>query len=521
MPTEISPVSASIGDYAIAAVSGLLIALTFPDYGFWPLAWVGLAPLFIVLRGKTLLCATGLGFVTGLVYFGPTLYWISNTMTNFASMPLWIAGGATSLMVSAAALYPAAVAHLFNRIERRFGWETALLMAPFCWITLEFIRGNQFDFSFTWARLADSQYVFLPIIQMADIAGEEGLGFLIVLANTAVAKVFWWAMQPAKDKKRFPGGHVAITAGLIAMALLYGYWRLEAPAKPDVEKIKVALIQGNIDQSKKWRREYRDVQIEIYKTRSIDAARKGAKLIVWPETAAPFYFGVNRTYDEKLLSLARDTKAPIIFGAPGFKKEGKETVSFNRAWVARPDGFTQKYDKIHLVPFGEYVPFKKMLFFINRVVTAIGDMRPGASLDLLDTGGSHVGVQICYEIIFPKYSREIAKLGAGAIANITNDSWYGVSPASNQMMAMAVFRAVENRIPVLRAAQTGVSAVIDSTGKITSRTRLFVEDTLIKEIALKKGGVTIYGETGNLFSWICVVATLFALSYRRVKRRRG
>jgi apolipoprotein N-acyltransferase len=504
---------------AAATLSGAALAVAFPDYSLWPLAWVGLVPLLLALRGKNPAHGALLGFITGAVLFQTVIWWIINTVTQFGHMPLWIAALVQALFLFAISSYTAFFGFAATWIARRSSEDLALAAAPPLWVAIEFARGAMGHLAFPWARIADSQYLVTPIIQIADTLGEEGLSFLIVLANTAAIKVLLYFMNRRSGKAAFPSAWAAVSMALILCAVIYGFWKL-GEKRPQAQPVRVALIQGNIDQARKWDKPYLMPQLEIYTRRTTEAAREGIKTIIWPETAAPFFFGQDPTGDAMIKELSRETGATIIFGAPAFTERDGRIFEYNRSWIARPDGFTQSYDKVHLVPFGEYVPFANVLSFIHRVVTAIGEMEPGADVNLLDAGEFKAGVQICYEVIFSRYSRAISRMGGTALINITNDSWYGDSPASRQSLAMGVFRAVENRMPFIRSAQSGVSAIVTDRGVITGQTPLFVETTLIGEFTPKTSPPTVYAKLGDLFSWICALVSAAIAVYAAVFFRR-
>ena len=504
--------------FGLAALSGAVLSLSFPGYGVWPLAWVGFLPFLAAVRNKSLLSAPFLGWVMGIFYFGLSLGWVKNTLTDFGHLPLWLAIFVNFLMVTVLALYTGLFSYIYVKIAQKSGEATALAFAPFIWVAVEFFRGNFWFLAFPWLRLADSQYAVLTLIQVADIAGEEGIGLLMVTVNVALYALLRWRQTPPVALSTFPVQQVAYATLLLALTLFYGLVKLSDYAPTPGEGVKVALVQGNIDQQRKWDTDYRAEQVSLYIRKTGEAVANGAKLIVWPEASAPFYFNQEQLYSPMVEELVSSGKIPILFGSPGYEKKGNETVAYNRAWVVRPDGGKEKFDKVNLVPFGEYIPLKKILFFLDKMVSGIGDMEPGEELKPLDAGGYLLGAQICYEIIFPQYSRTLAEKGATVLVNITNDSWYGRTAASHQSLAMAVYRAVENRKPVLRAAQTGISAIVQPDGSITGETNLFEEAILYGHFTPVRGK-TLYNTTGDILSWLCATFTLYGLFFLGRKRR--
>jgi apolipoprotein N-acyltransferase len=288
--------------------------------------------------------------------------------------------------------------------------------------------------------------------------------------------------------------------------------------------VTVAAVQGDIDQSRKWDVDYRSVQVERYVHLTGWAVDRGARLVVWPETAAPYYFGHEPALDAAMVRLATENDLLLLFGAPAMGREAVsgKPVSYNRAWLVDPAGNATFYDKVRLAPFGEYVPFTDLLFFIRALAAPIGDIHPGEALAPMTGGEWSVGAQICFEAIFPQYSRRLTADGAQVLAIITNDSWFGRTPSSRQALAMGVLRGVENRIPVVRAAQSGVSAIVTAEGRILQATDLFTVAVAMGDIVPRPSGapLTFYTLTGDLFRWLCVVMALvpFALP-RRFGRR--
>ncbi|MDH5637831.1 MAG: apolipoprotein N-acyltransferase [Nitrospinota bacterium] len=504
--------------YGASAFAGTGMALTYPDYGLWPLAWFTVAPFLFTLRGRAPHHGAWLGFVFGLFYFGPTLTWLSNTMTNYGHMPVWLAALVNALAVVIISLFTAFFGWLTAWIGRKTSGDMALLCVPVIWVAVELFRSHLPILAFPWARLADGQYLFLSFIQIADFCGEEGAGFLIMLVNAVWASMIWWM---ADKSRRFPIRLAAVAFILFVSSMVYGQARLAQSEKINGAPVPVALLQGNIDQARKWDRGYQREQVKMYIDMTLKASAHGAKLVVWPEAAATFYFGKDPYYDGLIRQVAQMAKVTILFGAVDSGERDGKRISFNSAWILDMGGHAEKYDKVRLAPFGEFVPLPKLLFFVHQIAHSIGDVTPGDQVHTLDAGGLRLGPQICFEIIFPQYSAQLAAMGAGAIVTITNDSWFGMSPASRQSMSMAVFRAVENRIPVLRAAQSGVSAIIGPDGRITAETPLFVKTTLFGQYIPRTGPPTFYSLYGWLIPWFFALGGVAIVVWTYIGARRA
>jgi apolipoprotein N-acyltransferase len=253
-----------------------------------------------------------------------------------------------------------------------------------------------------------------------------------------------------------------------------------------------------------------------YKDLTLKAAQSKPQLIVWPETATPFFYNQNQAGTQFVNDLAQQTKIPILFGSP----YRENNTHYNSAYLVSETGNTQgRYNKIHLVPFGEFVPFRKILFFVEKMVAMIGDFGRGNAATIFDVAGHKVGVSICYEMIFPDLMRQAVKNGAHLLVNITNDAWFSKSAASYQHMSMGALRAVENRVPIVRAANTGISGAIMANGTLQDETSLFVEAAQITKVTPRQGGLTFYSNYGDVFSWLCLMATgLIAITgLRKIK----
>jgi len=277
----------------------------------------------------------------------------------------------------------------------------------------------------------------------------------------------------------------------------------------------VAVIQGNIDQSKKWDPAFQQETLKRYQDLSDAAAAQKPRqdLLVWPETAAPFFYGVDERLSQQLDDIVRKIGEALLFGSPGVTMQNGEAQLQNRAYLLSPEavplGF---YAKEHLVPFGEYVPLQSILFFVHHLVQAAGDFVPGHNPSPLTLGNQRFGVLICYEGIFPELARRTVLRGASSLVNITNDAWYGKTSAPYQHLEIESWRSIECRTPLIRAANTGISAIIDATGKFYGSIPLDEQGYLVATVhPFHK--LTIYVKWGDFFAMICILTTVAGLLY--------
>jgi apolipoprotein N-acyltransferase len=300
---------------------------------------------------------------------------------------------------------------------------------------------------------------------------------------------------------------------LVSIVVAYGNWRLTSLEGNLGPSFKVALVQGNIAQDTKWDPAFQQTTLEKYWRLTRKVAKEQPQLVIWPETATPFYFLADRKNSETLLRQVRQMQIPLLFGSPAYGRKGELLRFYNRAYLLDGHGMLiGYYDKIHLVPFGEYVPWKNILFFVDKLVQAAGDFASGEQAVVLDLPPAKLGVLICYEAIFPELSRDLVNAGANFLVNITNDAWFGRSSAPYQHLSMAVLRSVENRVPIARCANTGISSLIDSRGRILRVTGLF-EDAAILGIIQLGDAKTFYTRYGDWVTWICLFVTVFAFGY--------
>ncbi len=505
----------------LSLLSGVLLISIFPKFNLEILAWVSLVPLFMAIRKTSPLASLKLGFITGFVYFLGILYWIINAMTQYGGMPLMVSIAVLILLSGYLALYVSLWTFLLSAFSFQLP-AIRYILAPFLWVSLELIR-THFLTGFPWANIGYSQFKTLPIIQIADITGVYGVVFIIVMTNAALA-LFIESFYDRKLKP-FATRYMLITAILITSFSIYGFWRLNifnSTLNTQHSTLKVALIQGNIEQDMKWDEKYQNEVFDAHLNLTMLASREKPDLIVWPESATPFYFQADGNFRAKMIELAQKSESFLLFGTPGYEISDGKIVPYNRAYLLSPQGdVAGKYDKIHLVPFGEYVPLRKILFFIDKMVVGIGDFQSGEEHTVMDISKGKFGTLICFEVIFPDLVRRFVKNGAEFLVTITNDGWYGKTSAPYQHIAMVTFRAVENRIPIVRAANTGISGIIEPTGRITKETDIFTRIYLSGEINIGSSQKTFYTQYGDIFAYICSAITLllillFKKSYNKI-----
>jgi apolipoprotein N-acyltransferase len=385
------------------------------------------------------------------------------------------------------------------------------LTVPALWTALELARTYVFS-GFPWALLGYSQHSLLPVIQMADITGVYGVSFLIVFVNTAL-------MEFLLDRKKY---YLPImTAVVVGAVLTYGFMQLREPEGRG--SIKVSVVQGNIEQDKKWDTAYQADVIATYTRLTKEALRDRPDLVIWPETATPFYFGgggkENIALTADLRKFVRMNNTALLFGSPTYEVRPGRVVRLRNSafFVTRSGAVEAMYHKLHLVPFGEYVPLKSVLFFVEKMVQAIGDFQAGSEYTVMaiqngQSAGRPVKLStvICYEIIFPDLVRRFVDRGASVMTTITNDAWFGRTSAPYQHFTMAVFRAVENRVPVARAANTGVSGFIDAKGRVLEKSNIFNE-TYLTQTLTPGNRKTLYTRYGDVFAYACALLAFVML----------
>jgi len=493
-------------------VSGLLLVLSFPKFGHGAVAWVALVPLLVALPGTSGWRAFRLGYITGAVSALGLLYWVSLVVVQYGDIPLPIGIAIMVALCLAFALFPSVFAWVAARLAASFG-ARGLLGAPLVWVGTELLRAHT-AFQFPWCQLGYSQYRNLPAIQIASVTAVYGVSFLLVASSALLA--FLVVERDARSRRAAVAGLVLLVGGTLGG----GAWALRRPLV-EAGQVRVGLVQGGIRQEEKWAPGSAWDNIGRHVQLTDEAAARGARLVVWPESAVPFLFDRHATLADALRRTVTARDIYLFFGNDDREIEGQGRI-FVGAKLLTPEGdLTLRYHKIQLVPFGEYVPMQPLFTlggrFAAKVVREVSDFSPGSEPVVAEVDGHLVGGFICYEAIFPALVRRFAADGAELLINVTNDAWYGTTSAPHQHLAMAAFRAVENRRYMVRAANTGITAVVDPWGRVLEPTRLFDRTVLVRDVPFI-AEKSLYTRYGDAFARGCLAAAL-ALVAATVRRR--
>ena len=481
-----------------------MLAASFPKFGHPAFAWIALTPLLVAVAleqtsGRSMLRIVRLGLLTGVVYFGGTLYWVVGVMTTYGGLPWLVALLVGALLVAYVAIYPAVFALLVARAVRTFG-VLGVWLAPCFWVATEWVRSS-FGGGFPWVLFGASQARVVPIVQVASVTGVYGLSWLLALVGAAAAAVVLSRRRTHLAGAALVGVLVVATATVGAMRVREG--SLVTRGAP----LRVGLIQGNVEQDVKWNPQFADPIMG----RQLDLSRRvigqGAALVIWPESSIPFYFNDEPARAEPVRRLAAQAQTPFLIGTDEFERTATGDKYYNSAVLVGPDGRSRSsYHKMRLVPFGEFVPMKRLLFFVGPLVQAVSDFSPGTEPYVFDIDGYHVSVAICYESVYPWIGRAFVQRGSELLATVTNDAWFDRSSAAYQHFEQAGLRAVEEGRYVVRAANTGISGAVDPYGRPLVETRLFDLTAVTVDVRLLTDR-TIYSRFGDIIAWLSLAVT--------------
>src|SRR5712671_3279744 len=522
--------------WLLVSLSSLLQVLIFPLAGIYIFSWVAFAPLIVALlrarRAGALeidgslnleaakpMQAFLLAYTSGVLWYAGTCYWIYDTMHQYGGLSAPLALLALLLFCLYLGLYHG----LFGLLLSLAGGpghdnRRALVAAPFLWVAVELAR--TLVTGFPWNLLGTAQVDNISLSRITTWTGVYGVSFEIMLVNVALAAAF---LVPKKKRSTL------LIASLAAAAVLQAGRLVEAPAIP-VDRAAL-LVQENIPVDANWTRdnfqrtlhELTDLTVKAASNSAADSKTGKVDLIVWPESPAPF-FSSDPLFRDPVSQMARQARSWVVTGAIGNLPAAHSMTSasqvFNSAAVISPAGdWTARYDKIHLVPFGEYLPFPRLLAFAGGLTKEVGEFQRGTSREPLVAGNAKLGVFICYESVFPGEVREFADHGAQVLVNISNDGWYGDSGAYAQHLNQTRMRAIENDRWILSATDTGVTASIDPWGRIAAQVPRKQRTILIAPYALTSV-TTFYTRHGDWYAYLCAIISVGALLGRFASRRK-
>jgi apolipoprotein N-acyltransferase len=525
--------------WGLALVSAALQVAIFPLPGLHWLAWIAVAPLIVaILRAHApdtlqlagssrLLPATPLqgfllGYVCGIFWLAGTCYWIFDTMHRYGGLPIPVAALALLLFCMYVGLYHglfglllAVVAGSKSTVSPA-AIRRALVAVPFLWVGVELARTR--ITAFPWELLGYSQTANFALTRIATLTGVYGLSFEIALVNSVFAAAFLAAPGVAKDRRRW------ILAAVCGAAVILQAGQLLAPPPASADRTAL-LVQPNIpiQSGEMWTREYFEDTLRDLTAISLHpygvSAGQHVDLIVWPESPSPFYTN-DPLFRDAISELARQSGSWVVAGSigitPAMHSEGQSSQIYNSAALVGPSGLWMgRYDKVHLVPFGEYLPFPQVFGFAGGLTKEVGEFQHGASHAPLNAGGEGLGTFICYESIFPDEVRQGPLQGAQVLVNISNDGWYGDSGAWNQHLQQTQMRAIENGRWLLSATNTGMTASIDPFGRIVAAIPRKVRSALAAPYALT-AGTTFYTRHGDWFAYLCAIISLGAIISRLI-----
>jgi len=471
----------------LPVISGVLYFLAFPSFGIWPLAWVFAVPLLLAVEHADTRQALLSGLIAGLVAWAGVVYWIALVMNTYGGMSLFTAILLLLLLLFYLALYFAA----FSWAAARIGPSRyAVLILPGIWTGLELFRSYAVFSGFPWALLGHSQLPFTALAQTAELGGVFLVSALVMAANVAVYQAL---------KRRY--APLVFAAVLVAAGISFGLWRIQA-GHFDGVPMKAAVAQANVPQDQKWRPEKVDSVLETYLSLTREAMDRGADLVVWPETACTFYLFRHWPQTMRVLDLSKGNQVDLLVGSPAYE-EGR---FYNRAYLLRDARIQGEYDKVHLVPFGEYLPLAGLLRrYFNGLTAEVGNFSPGQVVEPVED----IGVLICFESIFPDISRELCAKGASLIVNMSNDAWFKTWSTPEQHLQQACFRSIETRRWLVRAVNHGISAVVDPYGRVVQRIGLLKEGMIVQRIA-RITELSFYVRFGPLIPLLWAAASVIA-----------
>jgi len=511
--------------------TGLLLAVAYPPFEAGQMAWVALVPLLFAVRGATTGAAFRRGYLAGLVFFGATVWWIVCTTVAGTPVVLAVAGAAglagfLALYFGLGAMWWARLLPETDSVPRNL---FAIVAGSAGWVVLEWVRGWFLFGGFGWNMLGVSQHTALPLIQFADVTGVYGVSALVAVVNLAffiTVRRFLRQMRAGEPMRR-PSWEFYVAMLLVCAAFLNGvqHLRRQQPGRT----LRLALVQGDISQNLKFNPAEKPMILERYRSLTEQAlAYQPVDLIIWPETATPEAVRYDAESFGLVTNIAARARTPLLTGTLDFTPHSHPPEVFNAAVLVRPEGvIPQIYRKIHLVPFGEYVPWRKAVPFLSWLTPIEGSLERGREFTVFEmegrasarpqtedaasqkrgpSDGTRFAVVICFEDTVPELYRQFVRRGVEFMVNLTNDAWFKQSPAAEMHLANARFRAIETRRPLVRCTNNGVTCIVDERGMLRSRLEPFAPGSVNCELTVPVAApLTVYTRYGDWFVAGCVV----------------
>ncbi len=506
----------------LVGFSAFLLYFAYPPTSFWPVAFGSLIPLLQTIEGARSRAAFKLGFFWGLVFFGLLIWWLIPTISTYGKINFILATPVVLCLCCYLALYPALWTLWVKKLfDSGLSGLSLVLAATSAWVVLEFLRSHLFS-GFPWGLMAYSLTAEPLLIQTADIWSVYGVGFVVVFFNLSVFE----ASRILKGKGEFHQKRIRLALQGCTLCVLLSFFCLYGVLKIGGQKgttgVDAAAVQAAIDQNQKWNPAITMFTVDTY----IDLTSRAKKLhpaltlAIWPETAMPFYFQEESVAKKRLKDFVRANGLFLLFGSPSYTYDKQGRVQYlNSAYFMGPDGQVfGRYDKQHLVPFGEYMPLGPITSWARRFLPTAGDFISGTSSSPLKGGPFKIGTMICFESIFPEIARKEVAQGANLLAVITNDAWFGNTPAPWQHADMAIFRAVETRRWLVRAANTGVSRIISPSGNVLANTDLFRPEFVVSKVYLGENK-TFFVQFGT--KWFIAMNLLVIMLFLYKIKRKG
>jgi apolipoprotein N-acyltransferase len=502
----------------LSALSAALLVFSFPDFNLWPLAWVGLAPLFVAVarrprRGSSFL----LGWMTGTLFFYGSCYWTTYPMIRYGGINAWLAFLLLVPLTVIVGLFPATCCMMLARAIKRWGLR-ALFLAPVLWAALEWTRLGVTGL--LWNAIAYSQAYVPTLIQTARWGGVYLVGFLIVTVNAALAYIL---LERTVRAAKISAAVLVGTAALIFAAFLSASSDASLLSSDKPAAVVVA-VQPDVPMDPVESMAETAALIERHYSLSESGLRGRSepadvpRVVIWPESPMNFRYAGDTQFRELVANFAAKNHTSILFNS---QEPAPANGTYNSAVMVNEEGrLVAQYDKIRLLPFGEYVPLPRWLPGVSSIPAMVGDFTPGAQYTLMPLGQARTGVFICFESAFPSIARHFAEDGADVLVNISNDGYLGETPVMRQHLANAIFRATENARPVLRVTNTGITAFITGRGEVLDATTGFQPAVRTWTVYRATNGKTFYTKFGDLFAGLCALMSLVivVLSWRKNRR---